>query len=526
MNMKPGDIIIDEHYELREAHQTGVGMEVWQVLDRKLKRECILKMPATPPETEDEMQRHLAEARAMAAISDKAHVAEVYEFGIWEGRPYFTQELLPGGSLAERIRDAGGKLPVNEALQIAVEICEGVLRAHEAGLMHGDLKPENVAFAAHGCAKVIDFGTVRWLRRETQTLQGIMATLAYQAPEQFSARYGSPDHRTDIWQMGVIVALMLSGRHPYEHSETALYADVFEAVCKAPELEHVPSECRAVVKRCLQPEKKRRYQHIGDLLKGLKEVLKQATETPLGRSRELMKQGIQSYEDGNFSEARKLLRESAKLRPNVHVFSWLGMTYECIGNYDKARAAYMAALEIDPENTVAKANLARLNAQHPPTADAVPAKTDELPADKEIVCRCGRTFTWTIGEQKFFEEKGFDPPKRCPICQEEKKARKKAMAERTAAPSVAPTPQPVAPAVRPAPERRQPSAPIRHVGKVKMLAARRDWGFIMVQDMPDFYFHVTAVRNGNMPMREAQVLFEVGPPGPNGKPTAVNVEPL
>jgi hypothetical protein len=189
---------------------------VYLATDRRLHRNVALKslpaMLAGNPELRERLKR---EARAAATITDPA-VATVYSLEEVEGHLLLASEFLDGRTLRTLIDE--GPVDAATAREIALQVARGLRAAHDAGVIHRDLKPENIVVGAGGTAKIVDFG-IAWLEspggthHTKLTREGAMiGTPAYMAPEQLVEQ--TPDARVDIFAVGVILAEMLSGRHP------------------------------------------------------------------------------------------------------------------------------------------------------------------------------------------------------------------------------------------------------------------------------------------------------------------------
>jgi predicted Ser/Thr protein kinase len=256
----------------------GMG-EVYRARDLKLKREVAIKiLPEEFAHDPDRVNRFQREAELLASINHP-NIAGIYDLQEARGSRYLVLELVEGETLADRI--ARGPLPVEEALQIAKQICEALEAAHEKGIIHRDLKPANIKLTKDGAVKVLDFGLARM--RETTgaatnvsnspTLMSasspgmIMGTAAYMAPEQ--ARGKDVDKRADIWAFGVVLYEMLAGQ-PLFQGETV--SDTLAAVLKEePVWDRVPGKVQRLVRSCLERDPKRRLRDIGDAWRQLEE---------------------------------------------------------------------------------------------------------------------------------------------------------------------------------------------------------------------------------------------------------------
>ncbi len=150
--------------------------------------------------------RFKPEARAMATVAHPA-VAQIYGVESWRGRPFLVMEFLPGGTLADRLRD--GPVPALEAVAITTTLAEALTAVHETGYVHGDVKPSNIGFTAAGSPKLLDFG----LARRMHDAAVVGGTLRYLSPEVLSGR--SAEEADDVWSLCVVLYEMASGEHPF-----------------------------------------------------------------------------------------------------------------------------------------------------------------------------------------------------------------------------------------------------------------------------------------------------------------------
>ncbi|MGH9415752.1 MAG: protein kinase domain-containing protein, partial [Terriglobales bacterium] len=241
----------------------GMGA-VWRATDTRLQREVAVKVVLA-----QFSGRFEREARAIGALNHP-NICSLYDVG----PSFLVMELVEGPTLAGRI--AGGRLPLEEALPLALQIAEGLEFAHEHGIVHRDLKPANIKITPEGRIKILDFGLARALSTESSaslaaeaptqttppTLAGTMlGTAAYMAPEQ--ARGQPADRRADIWAFGVVLYEMLIGERPFAGPTLS---DTLAAVLRAePDFEGLPLVARAVIEGCLRKHARERWQAIGDV---------------------------------------------------------------------------------------------------------------------------------------------------------------------------------------------------------------------------------------------------------------------
>ena len=170
-------------------------------------------LPASFAGDREALERFEREARAVAALSHP-NILGIYELGDADGSPYAVMELLEGETLRARL--AGGALPVRRAVPLAVQIADGLAAAHEHGIVHRDIKPDNLFITRDGRIKILDFGLARQLTASADvtgsvtTVGTAMGTVGYMAPEQVRAR--AADARSDIFAFGLVLYEMLCGR--------------------------------------------------------------------------------------------------------------------------------------------------------------------------------------------------------------------------------------------------------------------------------------------------------------------------
>jgi TolB-like protein/tRNA A-37 threonylcarbamoyl transferase component Bud32/Flp pilus assembly protein TadD len=245
--------------------------EVYKARDTRLGREVAIKvLPAEFAADPDRLRRFEQEARAVAAL-DHPNILAIHDVGSHEGAPFIVTELLEGETLQDRLK-AGG-LTVSKAVEVAVQIAQGLSAAHAKGIIHRDLKPGNVFLARDGHVKILDFGiaklltpkSVEELARETTMVEAtaagtVLGTVGYMAPEQI--RGHSVDFRTDIFALGCVVYEMLAGRLPFS---AATDADTVAAILSAdprPLAEagtEIPQGLEAIVLRCLEKRPEDRF---------------------------------------------------------------------------------------------------------------------------------------------------------------------------------------------------------------------------------------------------------------------------
>ncbi len=265
------------HYRIIEKLGEGGMGVVYRAEDLNLERPVALKF-LTPHLVSDEegRKRFIREAKAAAAL-DHPNICTVHEIGEADGRIFIAMAFLEGQPLSKRI--AQGPLKLNEALSIAIQIAEGLEAAHAKGIVHRDIKPDNVMLVqgSRGLVKLMDFGLAQLSGSSKLTRGGsTLGTVFYMSPEQ--AQSADIDHRTDIWSLGVVLYEMVCGRPPFrgEFDQAVVYSLMNEAAEPLTAVRTgVPKELERIVNKCLAKAPAGRYQHADELLVDLRELQKE-----------------------------------------------------------------------------------------------------------------------------------------------------------------------------------------------------------------------------------------------------------
>jgi predicted Ser/Thr protein kinase len=250
----------------------GMGV-VYRARHLKLNRPVALKMllagDCAGPSDRARFQR---EAEAVAALRHE-NIVQVYDVGEQDGRPYFTMEIVQGGSLAEKL--AGVPQPAREAAALVVTLAEAVSAAHQGGIVHRDLKPANVLLTADGMPKISDFGLARRVEGgERLTQSGVLlGTPSYMAPEQARGRTQALGPPVDIYALGAILYELLTGRPPFRGetaADTVLQVISQEPVPPSRLNPRVPRDLETICLKCLRKEPARRYPSAEELANDLR----------------------------------------------------------------------------------------------------------------------------------------------------------------------------------------------------------------------------------------------------------------
>lgn len=263
------------HYKIIEKIGEGGMGAVYLAEDINLKRTVALKfLPLQALADENERSRFVQEAQALAAL-DHPNICTVYEIEEADGRIFIAMALVRGRSLKDTLQTS--PMTPSAALDIAIQVGEGLQDAHDKGIIHRDIKSANIMLNGKGQAKILDFGLAKLTGPITLT-RGVstMGTLAYMSPEQVSG--GEVDHRTDIWSLGIVLYEMLTGVQPFraekDYDAAVLYAIMHEAPPPPSRLNgDIPPELDRIVQRAMHKDVEKRYASIADMLSDLRRIL-------------------------------------------------------------------------------------------------------------------------------------------------------------------------------------------------------------------------------------------------------------
>jgi serine/threonine protein kinase len=249
--------------------QGGMGV-VFKAYDQRLLRNVAIKMVAAGPiATEELLERFEREAQAVAQIQHP-NIAQIYEVGEVEGRPYLVMEFVSGGTLSEHLKNKP-QTPA-QAAELIETLAHAVHASHEAGILHRDLKPSNVLLTRDGAAKITDFGLAKRLQADAAshaTRTGdVVGTPAYMSPEQAGGVVRSIGPPTDVYSLGVILFEMLTGRPPFQTPDplsTVLMVLSDDPVPPRRLQPSVPRDLETICLKCLEKLPSKRYATAAEL---------------------------------------------------------------------------------------------------------------------------------------------------------------------------------------------------------------------------------------------------------------------
>ncbi len=244
----------------------GMGV-VYRALDTRLERAVALKfLPEHLISSAQDKERFLREARTASSL-DHPNIGVIHGLEEHNGRSFIVMAYYEGETLANRI--LRHPLPVADAVNIAIQMAEGLAAAHAGAVVHRDIKPSNVIITQRGVAKIVDFGLAR-LTSAAGSTQSIntAGTIGYMSPEQTVGR--PVDQRTDIWSLGIVLAEMLTGKSPFLRDSAS--ATIFAILNEAPRpMDEVPIDLLRIIYRALSKDAATRYQACAEMLADLRE---------------------------------------------------------------------------------------------------------------------------------------------------------------------------------------------------------------------------------------------------------------
>jgi serine/threonine protein kinase/Tfp pilus assembly protein PilF len=264
------------HYKiLEEVGAGGMGI-VYKAEDSKLNRTVALKFVVPNiVRREEDRERFMREAQTAASLNHP-NICIIHEIDEVDDNLFIAMEYVEGQSLKHIVEK--GPLKIESVLDIAIQVAEGLQEAHDAGIVHRDIKSSNIMLTKKGQAKIMDFGLAKPVEEAKMTeTAAIMGTVAYMSPQQ--ALGETVDHRTDIWSFGVVLYEMLSGKLPFggEPQQLVLYSILNQNPQPMDNLPYaLPMELEGVIHKCLEKEPSERYQQANELLEDLRRLKKEA----------------------------------------------------------------------------------------------------------------------------------------------------------------------------------------------------------------------------------------------------------
>ncbi len=309
--------ILGGRYELEEKIGSGGMAIVYKARCHLLKRHVAVKV-LRPELVEDEefVARFKRESQAAASLSHP-NIVNIYDVGEENGIYYIVMEYIKGKTLKEYIREKG-KLDWEEAVRIAIQICSALKHAHKNGIIHRDIKPQNILVSEDGTVKVTDFGIARAVTSATVTMAGanVMGSVHYFSPEQ--ARGGHVDAKSDLYSLGIVLYEMVTGTVPFEGDTAVSVAlkHIQEKVKPPGELNpDIPKSLQDVIEKAIEKDQSKRYQTAGEMIKDLQRVLKEPNGSFVVRGSDNSDMPTQVFRPINVEKEQQESSAEKKKRP-------------------------------------------------------------------------------------------------------------------------------------------------------------------------------------------------------------------
>jgi len=260
------------HYKIiKKLGEGGMGI-VYLAEDMKLKREVAIKfLPRYISSNEEERKRFEIEAQAAASLNHP-NISTIHSIEETDENVFIVMEYIDGEELKDKIKT--GPSPVDETINVAIQIAEGLDAAHKKSIVHRDIKSGNIMITKSGKVKIMDFGLAKVGQGTLVTKVGTtVGTIAYMSPEQ--ARSESINHRTDIWSMGVILYEMLTGKLPYhgDFEQAIIYSILNEEPESISSIRNdIPIKLEQIIQKMLSKNPNLRFQSADELLKEFREL--------------------------------------------------------------------------------------------------------------------------------------------------------------------------------------------------------------------------------------------------------------
>ncbi len=304
-----------KHFEILEKIGKGGMGTVYLAKDTRLERQVAIKfLDKELSQNEERLRRFILEAKAASALNHP-NILTIHEIGEFDETHFITTEFIEGETLRTKLK--AETLTINDSLEIAIQIASALDVAHKAGIIHRDIKPDNIMVRPDGVLKVLDFGIAKLIddngtRKNTRSntkAGSLIGTTSYMSPEQVRGK--KVDAQTDLFSFGIVLYLMLTGKQPFEgETDSDIVASILMKEPEPIDLYNstIPVELKKFVKKSLQKDKKERFQTAGEMLEKLKEL-----QRNIEISKELeTSESFENKENNQTQDVNKLTAEESQ----------------------------------------------------------------------------------------------------------------------------------------------------------------------------------------------------------------------
>ena len=268
------------HYQILKKLGSGGMGEVYLAEDTKLLRKVAIKLLPTETCEDEQARKRLVKEAQSAATLDHPNICTIYEVGEEDGRSFIAMQFIEGETLSSKIQN--NPMEIKNALDVAIQVLDGLSEAHLRGIIHRDIKPQNIMITSRGQAKVMDFGLAKMIQEshlgtKAETVSAvtelgkIIGTVPYMSPEQLKGEM--LDLRSDIFSFGSVLYEMISGNRPFGGSTApANYSAILTESPKPLDRSDIPEKLRQVINKCLEKDRNVRYQSVHELMQDLKVI--------------------------------------------------------------------------------------------------------------------------------------------------------------------------------------------------------------------------------------------------------------
>ncbi|MBN1272331.1 MAG: protein kinase [Candidatus Aminicenantes bacterium] len=271
-DLSRGTIVAGKYKIVEKLGGGGMGV-VYKALDNKLERLVALKFLSSELTTDEDARRRFVQEAKAASVLDHQNICTIYEIDETEdGKMYIAMAYYEGGTLKQKL--TRGALPFEKALDIIIQVAEGLSKANSNGIIHRDIKPANIMITEENVVKIVDFGLAKLVNKvEGTRTSAITGTMGYMSPEQ--VRGEDIDQRTDIWALGIVFYEMLTNRLPFlgEKEVDSIHNILYKSLPVLSESrKDVPAECERIILRSLRKNPRERYSSARIFLSDLKKL--------------------------------------------------------------------------------------------------------------------------------------------------------------------------------------------------------------------------------------------------------------